>query len=324
MARLIHLSLLLAVSLLPCVSAIRDFPDGGIKFTPYHLCPVGGNITHDCNCTAGKWIWKFKCCGPTANQVTLEATATANYTETEDCTNKCRKITYKTKMFVLSVEVENGYLNHTSDNKIICESCSGTSTTAGTKCNSFKKKKQKIHISVPKQNQNRVKLKFQRFLQQHHVSDCIEAHTGSNQRTCNVNVATTNTVKNLEFYHENKSWIDALEQCQTDYTSLVEITNRTVNDEVKSLLQNETDLQRGVWIGLERSVFGKDKKWMWISKSKDIYPKWNSSIADSNNHCAKMILTEQQEIKLLDANCHDRLPFICQDLGEGPRDLYSK
>lgn len=133
MARLIHLSLLLgmfptyrstpkcklysglmwsscvtAVSLLPCVSAIRDFPDGGIKFTPYHLCPVGGNITHDCNCTAGKWIWKFKCCGPTANQVTLEATATANYTETEDCTNKCRKITYKTKMFVLSVEVENG------------------------------------------------------------------------------------------------------------------------------------------------------------------------------------------------------------------------
>lgn len=119
-------------------------------------------------------------------------------------------------------------------------------------------------------------------------------------------------VTNLEFYNESKSWIDALEQCQTDYTSLVEITNRTVNDEVKSLLQNETHLQRGVWIGLERSVFGKDKKWMWISKSKDIYPECNRSIADSNNHCAKMILTEQQEIKLLDANCHDRLPFICQ------------
>lgn len=41
-----------------------------------------------------------------------------------------------------------GYLNHTSDNKIICESCSGTSTTAGTKCNSFKKKKVDIFISV--------------------------------------------------------------------------------------------------------------------------------------------------------------------------------
>lgn len=118
-------------------------------------------------------------------------------------------------------------------------------------------------------------------------------------------------VTNLEFYNESKSWIDALEQCQTDYTSLVEITNRTVNDEVKSLLQNETHLQRGVWIGLERSVFGKDKKWMWISKSKDIYPECNRSIADSNNHCAKMILTEQQ-VQLLDANCHDRLPFICQ------------
>ncbi|XP_039478348.1 uncharacterized protein LOC120443549 isoform X2 [Oreochromis aureus] len=316
MARLIHLSLLL-VSQLPCVSAIRDFPNGGMKFTPYHLCPVGGNITHDCNCTAGKWIWKFKCCGPTVNQVTLEATATANYTETEDCTNKCRKITYKTKMFVLSVEVENGYLKHTSDNKVICESCSGTSTstTAGTKCFSFKKK-QKIHISVPKRDQNTVKLKFQKFHQLHRVSDCTEAHTGSNKRTCNVNVTTTNTAPNLQFYRENKSWIDALEQCQNDYTSLVEITNQTVNDKVKSLLQNETHLQRGVWIGLERSVFGKDREWMWISKSKDIYPEWNRSIADSNNHCAKMILTEKQEIKLLDANCHDRLPFICQDSGE--------
>ncbi|KAL3992207.1 hypothetical protein ACER0C_011832 [Sarotherodon galilaeus] len=313
MARLIHLSLLLAVRLLPCVSAIRDFPNGGIKFTPYHLCPVGGNITHDCNCTAGKWIWKFKCCGPTVNQVTLEATATANYTETEDCTNKCHKITYKTKMFVLSVEVENGYLKHTSDNKVICESCSATSTNAGTKCFSFKKK-QKIHISVPKQDQNTVKLKFQGSS----TAPC------SNKRTCNVNVATTNTAyfkchfallsqtPNLEFYRENKSWIDALEQCQTDYTSLVEITNQTVNDKVKSLLQNETHLQRGVWIGLERSVFGKDRKWMWISKSKDIYPGWNRNIADSNNHCAKMILTEKQVIKLLDANCHDRLLFICQ------------
>ncbi|KAL3992205.1 lipid phosphate phosphatase-related protein type 1/2/5 [Sarotherodon galilaeus] len=315
MAHLIHLSLVLAVRLLPCVSAIRDFPNGGIKFTPYHLCPVGGNITHDCNCTAGKWIWKFKCCGSTVNQVTLEATATANYTETEDCTNKCRKITYKTKMFVLSVEVENGYLKHTSDNKVICESCSATSTTAGTKCNSFKKK-QKIQISVPKRDQNTVKLTFKKFRQQHRVSECIEAHTGSTDRPCNVSVATTNTVTNLEFYHENKSWIDALEQCQTDYTSLVEITNQTVKDEVKSLLQNETHLQRGVWIGLERSVFGKDKEWMWISKSKHICPEWNRSIADSNNHCAKIILTEKQEIKLLDANCHDRLPFICQDSGE--------
>uniref|UniRef100_A0A3Q4GS27 C-type lectin domain-containing protein n=1 Tax=Neolamprologus brichardi TaxID=32507 RepID=A0A3Q4GS27_NEOBR len=78
-------------------------------------------------------------------------------------------------------------------------------------------------------------------------------------------VACCSVIKNLEFYHENKSWIDALEQCQTDYTSLVEITNKTVNDEVKSLLQNATHLQRGVWIGLERSVFGKDKEWMWIS-----------------------------------------------------------
>lgn len=308
MAHVIHLSLLLAVSLLPCVSA-PDFPNGGIKIKPCDRCHVEPIITQNCNCTVGKWIWKFKCDDPRVNQVTLEATKLSS-TGMTDYPNTCPKITYKTGSFLLSLKVELGCVK-VSGNKI-CESCN-SGVTYTNNCNPGRK----IHISVSNPDKKTLKIHFQKVHEEYNISDCIDAQTASNQ-PCNVSVPTRSTatsVTSLEFYHENKSWIDALEDCQQNYTSLVEITNQTMNDEVKSLLQNETHLQRGVWIGLERSVFGKDKKWMWISRSKDIYPKWNSSIADSNNHCAKMILTEQQ-VQLLDANCHDRLPFICQDFGE--------
>uniref|UniRef100_A0A3Q0RTA8 C-type lectin domain-containing protein n=1 Tax=Amphilophus citrinellus TaxID=61819 RepID=A0A3Q0RTA8_AMPCI len=116
----------------------------------------------------------------------------------------------------------------------------------------------------------------------------------------------------LQFYQEAKSWIDALEHCQREYSSLAEITNQTVKDEVENLLQNKTGLREGVWVGLERSIFGKHKEWMWTSGSKNINLQWNSSMQHFNNHCAKIISAELQEIKLLDANCHDKLPYICQ------------
>ncbi|XP_005746991.1 uncharacterized protein LOC102205475 [Pundamilia nyererei] len=310
MAHVIHLSLLLAVSLLPCVSVMQGFPNGGIKITHCDLCAVGWNITQNCNCTVGKWIWKFKCGDSRVNQVTLEATKLSS-TGMTDYPNTCPKITYKTDSFLLSVEVEHGCVKFSGRNQI-CGSCN-SGVTSTNNCNPGRK----IHISVSKPDKKTVKIHFQNVHEEYDISDCIDAQTASNQ-PCNVTVPTRSAataVTNLQFYHENKSWIDALEDCQQNYSSLVEITNQTVNDEVKSLLQNETDLQRGVWIGLERSVFGKDREWMWISRSKDINPKWNSSIADSNNHCAKMILTEKQ-VQLLDANCHDRLPFICQDFGE--------
>ncbi|CAI5694342.1 unnamed protein product [Oreochromis niloticus] len=305
MAHVIHLSLLLAVSQLPCVSVMQGFPNGGIEITPCDLCPVGWNITHNCNCTVGKWIWTFKCGVPSFNQVTLKATELSN-PGMMDYPNTCPKITYTTSSVLLSVEVDPGCVKISGGNNI-CGSCNSKGSTTNN-CNSG----EKIHISVSNPDKKTVKIHFKNVHEEYDISGCIDAQTGLNQRPCNVSVPTRSTAPNLQFCRENKTWIDALEDCQQNYTSLVEITNQTVNDEVKSLLQNETRLQRGVWIGLERSVFGKDREWMWISKSKDIYPKWNSSIYGLNNHCAKMILTEKQ-VQLLDANCHDRLPFICQD-----------
>ncbi|XP_044059461.1 uncharacterized protein LOC122879438 isoform X2 [Siniperca chuatsi] len=122
-------------------------------------------------------------------------------------------------------------------------------------------------------------------------------------------------INGLQFHQEAKSWIDALEHCRSQNSTLVQITNQTVQEAVNSLLQNKTDrMQDGVWIGLERSIFGNIVPWLWISGSEAAYFAWNSSfpVDRLNNHCGKIIHVKESEFKGLDANCHNKLPFICQ------------
>ncbi|XP_078023646.1 uncharacterized protein LOC144462868 isoform X2 [Epinephelus lanceolatus] len=68
----------------------------------------------------------------------------------------------------------------------------------------------------------------------------------------------------LRFYPEHKSWIDALQHCHNENSALVQITNQTVQDTVDSVIQNESSLDGGVWIGLERSIFGVNVPWQWV------------------------------------------------------------
>lgn len=118
----------------------------------------------------------------------------------------------------------------------------------------------------------------------------------------------------LEFHEEAKSWIEALAHCQRNNSSLVEICNKTVRVEVKNLLQNKI-LQDGVWIGLERPIFGNKDEWKWISGSKLLNAQLNStdSVNGFNNHCGKIVfVNETKEIKWLDASCHEKIPYICK------------
>ncbi|XP_078023643.1 uncharacterized protein LOC144462863 [Epinephelus lanceolatus] len=121
----------------------------------------------------------------------------------------------------------------------------------------------------------------------------------------------------LRFYQKHKSWIDALQHCHNENSTLVQITNQTVQDTVNSVLQNKSGLDVGVWIGLERSIFGVNVPWQWISGERVKEPHWSSSafVDPLNNHCGKVIQVEgSQEFKWLDEDCHKELPFICQDL----------
>ncbi|KAL7399863.1 hypothetical protein ABVT39_002759 [Epinephelus coioides] len=120
----------------------------------------------------------------------------------------------------------------------------------------------------------------------------------------------------LRFYLEHKSWIDALQHCHNKNSALVQIKNQTMQDAVKSVLKNESSLDGGVWIGLERSIFGVNVPWQWISGERVKEPHWSSSafVDPLNNHCGKIIQVEgSQEFKWLDEDCHKELPFICQE-----------
>lgn len=122
----------------------------------------------------------------------------------------------------------------------------------------------------------------------------------------------------IHFNEEAKSWIDALEHCNKNGSSLVEITNTTTWDTVNSDLANETNkMEHGAWIGLERSIFGNNGiPWRWVlngtlkshSRSEKRFPT-----DKYNHHCGKIIWDKEEEsFMLLDDDCHSKLPFICQ------------
>lgn len=120
----------------------------------------------------------------------------------------------------------------------------------------------------------------------------------------------------LQFYKAPKSWIDALEHCHNQDSSLAEIHNQTVQASVNSSLLNKDSMLNGMWIGLERSIFGRNSTWKWISGTPvGNHCPWNKSypVDALNHHCGKIIwVAELGQFKWLDACCHEELPFICQ------------
>ncbi|XP_055370150.1 lithostathine-1-beta-like [Betta splendens] len=120
----------------------------------------------------------------------------------------------------------------------------------------------------------------------------------------------------LQFYDDPRSWFEALGFCRAQKQKLVEISNDTVMNNVIKLQQNETVTQNGVWVGLERPIFGIDSTWRWISGGSVNTSQWNSSSPPSstNKYCGKIIwVNETRTIKLLDDDCFNELPFICQE-----------
>lgn len=71
-----------------------------------------------------------------------------------------------------------------------------------------------------------------------------------------------------------------------------------------------------LWIGLQRSIFGYRPEWKWISGYNVVKSQLNrtsSTNSDFDNHCGKVIFDNKtEEIKWSNADCHEKLPYICQ------------
>lgn len=116
----------------------------------------------------------------------------------------------------------------------------------------------------------------------------------------------------LSFYEEPKTWIAALQHCRKKNATLVQISNNTVDNEVTSLLQNHQ--QNEAWIGLERSIFACNATWKWISGDSVQPDKWNTSTVPNsvNKYCGKIIRVKNTTYRWSDADCFEKLPYICQ------------
>ena len=121
----------------------------------------------------------------------------------------------------------------------------------------------------------------------------------------------------LHYYKTPKTWLAALEFCKEQNSTLVHITNSTVQDDVTRLLGSE-DLPGGVWIGLERYIFQSNARWVWVSGEEVNFTQWHQCfpLNTPTLYCGKMIWDDDEEstLKWLGASCQEELPFICQGM----------
>ncbi|XP_030600154.1 uncharacterized protein LOC115790491 [Archocentrus centrarchus] len=235
---------------------------------------------------ASNWTWKLESCASNKKRFTLEIVAqTLENCNSTYSSETCFNTDYtQSKSWNFSLRVGNGNITLWENN------------TVGEECNTEYQ---------PKITFNNQPLNFTQGNNER-IYRISQSYTN-----VTINFKCTNNGLNLVFQNTNRSWIDALEDCRKNHSSLVEISTDTVKNKVKCLLQNYTSLQRGVWIGLERSVFGYNTEWKWISGCKVVDSQLKTN--NSNRHCGMISFNVNKEIELQDANCHDNLPFICQN-----------
>ena len=120
----------------------------------------------------------------------------------------------------------------------------------------------------------------------------------------------------LHYYKTPKTWLAALEFCKDQNSTLVHITNSTVQEDVTWLLDSE-DLPWGVWIGLERFIFQSNARWVWVSDPNVSFTQWHECfpLNTPTLYCGKMIWDDDDDtLKWLGASCQEELPFICQGM----------
>ncbi|XP_047217977.1 C-type mannose receptor 2-like [Girardinichthys multiradiatus] len=107
---------------------------------------------------------------------------------------------------------------------------------------------------------------------------------------------------------DEMSWTDALIDCQTQHSILVQIANNTVNKEIRKLLSNSTE----AWIGLYRLAV-----WVWSDTGEQLSnPNWKEgkvSNLTERNLCAALWFDDGT---LTQESCNAMNPFLCTYITE--------
>ncbi|XP_043093713.1 deleted in malignant brain tumors 1 protein [Puntigrus tetrazona] len=138
--------------------------------------------------------------------------------------------------------------------------------------------------------------------------------SGWDVQTCNHMDAGVICQYSYTYINDSKSWIDALEYCRTRHQTLAHVLNAMAHDYITQMLQDK-GVTDGVWIGLERSMLFTCSPWLWTGGSYVEYALWHQDYPKDQEtmFCGKLFKKEQNGFGWIDACCHERLPFICQD-----------
>ncbi|XP_053085634.1 macrophage mannose receptor 1-like [Pangasianodon hypophthalmus] len=109
----------------------------------------------------------------------------------------------------------------------------------------------------------------------------------------------TNTNRHI-LIKETKTWYDAQTYCREKHIDLVSVRNKTENEEIWRVIQNET-----VWIGLFNN------SWKWSDQSNSSFRYWSSDKPSGCLNCTAVSVSEQHYWS--DVNCKEKLPFICHE-----------
>ncbi|CAK6965772.1 uncharacterized protein LOC122983437 isoform X2 [Scomber scombrus] len=303
MAQLFCLLLLVTIPLLVVSNTAEPWPKEGANYSFPYNC--GSDWTTRLSCDVGQWIWELKCNNNT--NPTFKVMIVALPPKSSVSNIYSPRVFYQDDMNVINLMNVTGgikaclinntfFLTNESRQNIDrcvknCQCSDVFNDQNGNQIN------QNISIQVQSTDERTVGIQIE---QEHYFIRCTGGKTSAA----------------LQFHPEPKSWIDALKTCRRgDDSELVHITNSCVWCDVQSLLNNKTNttvLHKGVWIGLERSIFGCDPKWMWTSGNDANYTHWNSERADRlNNHCGKVVWIESKNYTWVDEGCFEVLPFIC-------------
>ncbi|CAK6967306.1 uncharacterized protein LOC122983437 isoform X1 [Scomber scombrus] len=309
MAQLIYLPLLLlaTIQLLMVSAKVEKCLGKRLEYGLTTNCEDHDWITKF-SCTAGRWNWKLICCEAEKVKVKFVALPRISCEPKDmDSNDRHTKYYYHNKSNVINLKKVKGPIKicRRDNTFFLIRASKHTCDRCGNKCSDVNTGNgdtfhQNIKIHLQPSNDRTVNIKVE-------ISKIVKNYS--------INCTSGNTA--LQFYSEPKSWIEALKTCRGNQSELVHITNQSVWYDVNSLLKKEdkTVLNNGVWIGLERSIFGCNPKWMWTSREDvNCYYSFEGFPVDPlNHHCGKVMWSETTHNYIwLDEDCFKELPFICQ------------
>ncbi|RXM90723.1 Lithostathine [Acipenser ruthenus] len=127
--------------------------------------------------------------------------------------------------------------------------------------------------------------------------------------------------KQFVFLNQEKSWREALKYCRTHHTELASLSTETDYSMLTELLQkqeNDTEGERGVWLGLKNHMIWQ--YWYWADDRVMGNSHWAEGQPSNpgDELCGAVYLGKGGNYTWYDECCDFEMRFVCYEFTEVP------